>query len=262
MCYDDKARPPVPPEQPGEVTTEALVLQAADGNRFAAYIARPTNSASDKGAQVLIYPDVRGLHGFYHALVARFAEQGIDAMAIDYFGRTAGLTARDDSFEYMPHVEQTQLPNFYSDVTAALDYLQSGQNAGRPTFIVGFCMGGSLAFLTGTQNFPLAGLITFYAGLEIKRANSERTPLEVAHEIHYPVLGLFGGADHGIPVEQVHALDDELDKAGVEHTIVIYEGAPHSFFDRKALEFAEASADAWRRVLDFIAAHASSPAKV
>jgi len=71
------------------------------------------------------------------------------------------------------------------------------------------------------------------------------------------VLGLFGGADQGIPPEQVQEFDEALDKAGVEHKIIVYPGAPHSFFDRRATDFAEASADAWRQVLSFIAAHTS-----
>jgi carboxymethylenebutenolidase len=258
LCYDDKDRPPAPAGQAGAMQAEEIELEGKDGNRFAAYIAR---SGNPTGAQVLIFPDVRGLHGFYRALADRFAEKGIDALAIDYFGRTAGLTARDDSFEYMPHVQQIQLPGFYSDVAAALDYLGSGENAGRPTFIVGFCMGGSLTLLTGTEDFKLAGLIDFYSGFS-RNFGGERTALEAAHDIRYPVLGLFGGADQGIPVEMVRQLDDELDKAGVEHDIVIYEGAPHSFFDRKATEFAEASADAWKRILYFISARTVTGANV
>ena len=62
-----------------------------------------------------------------------------------------------------------------------------------------------------------------------------------------------GGADQGIPVEQVHAFEQALVDAGVEHELVVYDGAPHSFFDRKQEDFAEASADAWSRVLAFVA---------
>ncbi len=62
-----------------------------------------------------------------------------------------------------------------------------------------------------------------------------------------------GGADPGIPVEDVRELERALQEAGVEHELVIYDGAPHSFFDRKFEEFADASADAWRRVLEFVA---------
>ncbi len=106
MCYDDNARPPLPPIAGGAAHGEDIVLTAADGNRFAAYVALSGNAS---GAQVLIYPDVRGLHQFYKELALRFAEIGISAVAMDYFGRTAGLTARDDSFEFWPHVQQLRV---------------------------------------------------------------------------------------------------------------------------------------------------------
>jgi carboxymethylenebutenolidase len=67
-----------------------------------------------------------------------------------------------------------------------------------------------------------------------------------------PILGLFGGEDPGIPLDTVEAFDEALDGAGVEHEIVVYPGAPHSFFDRRYAEWADACADAWRRVLDFL----------
>ena len=67
-----------------------------------------------------------------------------------------------------------------------------------------------------------------------------------------PILGLMGGADEGIPVEDVNAFDEALDTAGIEHELVVYPGAPHSFFDRKFAEHADASEDAWNRVLAFL----------
>ncbi|MDQ3705363.1 MAG: dienelactone hydrolase family protein [Chloroflexota bacterium] len=248
MCYDDKARPPMPPTTGGQVRTEDLVLTAADGNSFAAFLAEPSNPS---GAQIVIYPDVRGLHGFYKDLALRFAETGVRALAIDYFGRTAGLTARDDSFEFMPHVQQLTVPTFFQDVRAALDYLGQGHAAGRATFVVGFCMGGSLVLLSATQDFNLAGGIAFYAGMT-RDFGGYGTALQHADQVKYPVLGLFGGADAGIPVAQVEELDARLDQSRAPHEIVIYPDAPHSFFDRKATDYAEASADAWRRMLLFI----------
>src|SRR5437899_5673857 len=143
MCYDDNARPPHPPATGGTAHGEDIVLTAADGNRFAAYIARAGNPT---GAQIVVFPDVRGLHQFYKELALRFAEMGIDALAIDYFGRTAGLSSRDDSFDFWPHVQQMSLPNFFTDVNAALAYLCTGEGAQRATFTVGFCMGGNLSF--------------------------------------------------------------------------------------------------------------------
>ena len=255
MCYDSNAQPPVPPGQGGTARGEDLALTSADGTQFAAYMATPEQPS---GAAVLILPDVRGLHQFYKDLALRFGEQGIAALGIDYFGRTAGLSPRDDSFEYMPHVQQIRMQTFLSDVDAALAHLQQG---GRElaTFTVGFCMGGTLSFMTGTQQLPLAGVIGFYAGMS-RDFGGAGTLLDRAAAIRYPSLGLFGGADQGIPTEQVEQFDQELDTAGVEHEIVIYPGAPHSFFDRKATEFADASADAWGRVLGFVRTRAGSAA--
>lgn len=238
----------------GAARGEDLVLTAEDGNRLAAYIAY---SEEPRGAQVVILPDVRGLHQFYKDLAIHFAEQGIRALAIDYFGRTAGLTARDDSFEYMPHVEKMQFAGTLADVRAALDRLHAGDGASDATFTLGFCMGGSLALMTGTEDLGLGGIISFYASLSRDRGGAG-TVLERAMAIKYPVLALFGGADVAIPLDQVETFDRELDKTGIEHTIVTYAGAPHSFFDKRQEDFADASSDAWTRVLEFIADHSSA----
>jgi len=256
MCYDDNARPPLPPGANGKASGEDLVLQAADGSSFMAYIARPEQP---KGSQVIIYPDVRGLHQFYKELALRFAEAGITAIALDYFGRSAGISSRDESFEFMPHVMQfLQAGMFLHDVETVAAYLRQGEGAGRSTFTLGFCIGGSLSLLTGTtSNLDLSGVVAFYAGMS-RSFSDKGSVLDFAGQIHVPVLGLFGGNDPGIPVSDVQLLDEKLDTTGVEHQIMIYDGAPHSFFDRKQAEFADQSADAWVRILSFIETH--SPA--
>jgi carboxymethylenebutenolidase len=249
MCYDSDARPPYPPISGGAADGKDVVLTAQDGNQFAAYIAY---SAQPAGPQVIIYPDVRGLHQFYKELALRFAEVGVRALAIDYFGRTAGLTPRDDGFEYRPHVEKMTIPALLADMAAALAYLRGFSKTQRPTFIVGFCRGGTLALHTGAEEFDLAGLIPFYAGLSRPVPGSKGSTLEQAGRIRYPVLGLFGGADPNIPASDIEQLDWQLDAARVKHHILTYEGAPHSFFDRKYAEYADASADAWTRMLNFV----------
>lgn len=254
MCYDNNARPPMPPGADGSSRGEDIVVTAADGNQFAAYVAYPRNPAQ---AQVLIYPDVRGLHPFYKDLAMRFADIGIAAIAMDYFGRTAGLTPRDDGFEYRPHVAQLRLPNIFADAQAAIARLKQGGGGDAALFTVGFCLGGSLSLYTGTEDFGQAGVIGFYAGLSRNMDPQKGSVLDASRQIKCPVLGLFGGADQGIPVEQVQQLDRNLDEAGIDHEIVIYPDAPHSFFDRKQADFATQSADAWERIMRFIAAHSA-----
>ncbi len=250
MCYDDQAQVPLPPGAKGAAKGEDLVLTSSDNNQFAAYLATPETTS---GAYIVIYPDVRGLHRFYKDLAIRFAEVGITAIAIDYFGRTAGLTSRDEPFEFWPHVQQLNFNSFILDVHAAVDYLRAKFGAQIAPYVIGFCMGGSFTLMTGTEeSFGFAGLVPFYAGLA-REFGGHGTVLDNAGKVKYPVLGLFGGADQGIPEEQVKQLDANLDESGVSHNIVLYPGAPHSFFDRRAEEFADASQNAWERILTFVA---------
>jgi carboxymethylenebutenolidase len=133
-------------------------------------------------------------------------------------------------------------------VGAAVAYLRGSCDA---IFTVGFCFGGRHSWLSAAGGHGLAGAIGFYGrpGLDSQGAPG---PAQRADQLEAPILGLMGGADQGITADDVAAFEEALAAAGVEHELVTYEGAPHSFFDRKYEEFAEASEDAWRRVLAFI----------
>jgi carboxymethylenebutenolidase len=254
VCYDSNARPPDPTGTPSQAGGQDLELVSSDGAHFAAYIARATVGQSAK-ANIIIYPDAGGLDRFYKELAMRFAEQGIDAIAIDYFGRTAGVAPRDAGFDKMPHIQQLQFPTLLADARAAVAYLRNEATTRTSTFTTGFCLGGALSLLTAAQDLPLAGAICLYAVVERPFQGMEGNALDQAVNIRIPVLGLFGGADQYVAPEEVSQLDDNLDTAGVEHEIITYPGAPHSFFDRKYDEYAQESADAWRRILGFIGKH-------
>src|SRR4051794_41726667 len=103
MCFDLDSRPPIVPIAGASLDSNELTLATADGNQFRAFRAR---AAAPTGAGIIVLPDVRGLHPFFEELALRFAENGVDALAVDYFGRTAGLGRREDDFEYMPHVQR------------------------------------------------------------------------------------------------------------------------------------------------------------
>ncbi|MDX6471668.1 MAG: carboxymethylenebutenolidase [Gaiellaceae bacterium] len=248
MCFDSDSLPPIPVISGAAVSHDDLVLEAADGNRFAAFSASPDEPSS---VGVVILPDVRGLYRFYEELALRFAERGYPAIAFDYFGRTAGVEKRDDDFEYMPHVQQTTPEGVQADVAAAVAQLRA--NGATSVFTVGFCYGGRNSWLAAASGHELAGAIGFY-GMPGER-NGQPGPTERAAEIAAPILALQGGADEHILPEYNAAFDEALTEAGVEHDVVVFEGAPHSFFDRKQEEFADASDDAWRRVLAFIEQH-------
>ena len=249
MCFDLDSLPPVPVIAGAAVSHEDLELEAADGTSFAAFHAHPEEHA-DVG--VVVLPDVRGLYRFYEELALRFAERGHTAVALDYFGRTAGVSKRGEDFDYMPHVEQTTEEGVQADTRAAVARLR---NAGSTSiFSVGFCFGGRKSWLAAASGHGLAGAIGFY-GRPGEGPDGSPGPTQRAGEMTAPILALMGGDDPGIPASDAEAFDRALDEAGVEHDVVIYPGAPHSFFDRKHEEFADASADAWDRVLAFVERH-------
>ena len=244
MCYSDDARPPLPPISGAAADQGDLVLTSSDGTKFGAYFAR---AEKPKGAGMVVMPDVRGLHRFYKELAQRFAEAGIDAVAIDYFGRTASIGDRDEGFDYAPHVEKTTPDNIRNDVAAAIAYLKSKDGgAVKSVFTVGFCFGGSSSWNQSAGGHELNGAIGFYG-------RPERSEPFMS-KMKSPLLMLIAGADF-TPQEAFLAFDKKLNEANVPHEMHIYEGAPHSFFDRSFDQWSGECDDAWRRILAFIKKH-------
>ena len=255
MCFDLDSTPPIAPIAGGAIDTEEVVLRSGDGGRFAGLLARAEKPI---GAGIVVLPDVRGLHPYYEELALRFAEAGIDALAVDYFGRTAGIGVRERTadFDFMTHVAETRFSSLSWDVTAAAEQLRTVDGGrDRAIFTIGFCFGGRLAYMTSTMGLDLAGVIGFY-GWPVGSARSDvPAPADSTGLMRGAVLGIFGGADQGISADAVETFEAALSAAGVPNEIVTYPGAPHSFFDRKQEDFAQASADAGERVLEFIRAN-------
>jgi carboxymethylenebutenolidase len=252
MCHPIDSRAPFPPIAGGAdlAGTQRHVLEAADGDRFNAFSAR----TGDPGAPgIMILPDVRGLHPFYEDLAVRFAEAGVHATAMDYFGRTWGLEEKPQDFDYWPHVKQLTPEGIGADSKATIDHIRSSAGGGASRiFSVGFCMGGRISFNQAWRDHGLEGVIGFYGGPQGRDPDDETAPVKLASRYRCKVLGLFGGADQNIPSEAVETFARVLDDAGVPNEMVTYPGAPHSFFDRSFDEHKEACDDAWRRMLAFI----------
>jgi carboxymethylenebutenolidase len=250
MCHSDASRAPSPPRS-GPVGEHAEIeLLTSDGNRYRAYTAAP---AGDARAGVVILPDVRGLHPYYEDLALRFAEAGCRAIAIDYFGRTAGTGARGESFEWRSHVEKTTPEGIARDVRAAVVRLRSSVPAGPfPIFTVGFCFGGAISWRQSAEGHDLAGCIGFYGGRPLERVGPA-IPKMVA-----PILLLLAGEDRGTPASEFEEFARQVRARGVEVESHTYPGAPHSFFDRSFAEHRAACADAWARLLGFMDRHSAA----
>lgn len=251
MCYDEDARPPLPPIRGAAADAGEVTLTAADGVEVAAYAAR---AARDGGPGMVILPDVRGLHPFFEELALRFAEAGVHAIAVDYFSRTAGTGRRPEGFDYREHVDLTRYAALNADIAAAADYLRGPDGGGAERiYTVGFCFGGRLSYLQAADGPDVDGVIGFY-GWPVRKNRDLPAPADLVGRSRAPVLALWGDADEGITPDIVEQFVTALRDAGVKHESVVYPGAPHSFFDRRAAEFSGASDDAWRRMLAFVGA--------
>lgn len=252
MCHEADALPPIP----GSIDSaaEQIVLVSQDHAELPAYIARAGQAT---GLGVLVLPDNRGLSGFYEQLTRRLADVGHMAIAIDYYSRTAGPDYRSRGTTFnemknvMPHLMQLRKETLNADFLTALDHLRSPAGGScRALVALGFCVGGRFASLISAPRFGLDGVISFYGAPD--ELNGVPGPIQLAAELSGPILGIFGGADDGIPQATVHTYDDALIAAGVEHEFVTYPGAPHGFFDAGIPGFEHAKADAWHRVIDFL----------
>ena len=228
--------------------TASITLTSQDGTKFSAYSATPAGSAR---AGIIVLPDVRGLHSYYTELADRFAERGIAAIALDYFGRTADLGLRNDDFPWQEHVAQTKVPQIAQGVAAAAASLRQG-NPQLKLFTIGFCFGGSASWFQGMEDHGLSGVIGFYGQPTNKARDGSPSPAERAAQLRCPLLALMAGDDPHIPVSEVEKFRVALTAANKQHAIHIYPDTPHSFFDRTYKEHAAASADAWDKVLAFI----------
>ena len=249
MCFDADSRPPIAPVAGAAIQHRHLELEAADGNRFSAFEAFAAGPAE---VGMLVLPDVRGLFSYYEELALRFAEVGVASLAIDYYGRTAGASRRDAGFDFASHVPRSTWAGLQVDVAAAAAHLRASSGIHR-IYSIGFCYGGRLSLLLASlDELGLDGVIGFYGWPVGPFRNDMPAPAEMAGTFRVPLLALFGGADKGITADDVADFQRALESATVTHRVVTYEDAPHSFFDRKQAEFADASAMAWSEVLRFI----------
>ena len=242
MCFASDQHPPLPPRSSDIGEHGPTELTSSDGTRLTAYDAVPVTR---RGASLVLLPDIRGLHPYYTDLALCFAQAGIDTVAIDPYARTAGLASRGDDFGFMPHAKALTGEQVLRDAHAAADRLRS--RSSDPVFTLGFCKFGAESWALSASDLGAAGCMGFYG--------MPGRVLDAVPSMRAPVLVLAAGADQATTPEQNAAFDAALGAAGVDHTFVSYDGAPHSFFDRSFAQWEDACTDAWVHILRFIDAH-------
>ena len=223
-------------------------VPAPDGTgTFAAHVAVPD---AGSGPGIVVLHEIFGVNDYVTGACRRLAELGYVALAPDLFWRTApGLALGHDEdglAQAMENVTSFDAEAAVGDAAAALDHLRSLPEVRGGAGVLGFCLGGTLAYLVAAAAEPDAAVSYYGSGVP--------GALDQADRITCPLLVHFGGDDPYIPRDQVDAARAALaDRPGV--TFVIHEGAGHAFDNSLAPTFhqPEAAEAAWRQTADFLA---------
>ena len=252
------------PRPAAAVKEEERTLRAGDGAALREFVALPATGF--RGGAVLIIHDIWGYTDFYKDLARRISGHGYAAVLIDFFGRQGDLpesmrapertgTKPEAMARAVQRAQQLSDERFLADMQAAVDDLQA--RGASQVACWGFCMGGRLAYVSSARVGGLTGVVAYYGHLHAE--SGRLSPLQLAAEIRIPLLGIFGGADPGIPADQIAAFQDALE---ADQEIVTYPAAPHGFLRYGATAHKDAIDDALQRTYGFFARVLTSPAKV
>jgi carboxymethylenebutenolidase len=235
--------------EPINTGTEGLSAGAAkvkvSGGEMPVYYARPLGGA--KPPIILVAMEVFGLHEHIKDVTRRLGKLGAFAVAPDYYFRFGDLTKITDLPQLLPLVNSKPDQELFSDLDAAADWATTQGGDRDRLGIVGFCRGGRTVWLYTTHNPSLKAGVAFYGSLmDPPRAGMPKNAFDLATEVKAPALGLYGAEDTGITPDQVQAMKEKLEAAGITAAFKIYPGAPHGFFaDYRQSYRAEAARDAW-----------------
>jgi carboxymethylenebutenolidase len=208
---------------------------------------------------VLVVHEIFGVHEHIRDVCRRLAKVGYFAVAPELFARQGDVSGVADIQrivkEVVSRVPDEQVMN---DLDATLGWCEShGRADARSVGITGFCWGGRIVWLYAARSPQLKAGVAWYGRLTGQPDELHpRTPIELASELTVPVLGLYGGADAGIPAASIQKMRSELAKGGSQSEIVVYPDAPHAFFaDYRPSYRKAAAADGWKRMLAWFKVH-------
>ena len=227
------------------------------GDALPVYFARPAT-----GTQlpvVLVVQEIFGVHAYIQDVCRRLAHEGYLAIAPELFFRQGNPAVIDNVAEIISAIV-AKVPDaqVMADLDACAAWAPSQCGDPARLAITGFCWGGRITWLYAAHNPQLKAGVAWYGRLDGAPAdNTPQHPIDVAAALHAPVLGLYGGQDQGIPVEDVDMMRDALTAAASPSEIVLYPDAPHAFHAdyRPSYRSAEA-ADGWERLLAWLRQHA------
>jgi carboxymethylenebutenolidase len=209
-------------------------------------------------ATILVVQEVFGVHEHIKDICRRLAKAGYFAVAPALYARQGDVTQMTNMDDVMKVVAKVPEPEVASDLDATVAWAGTTGKADTAKLgITGFCWGGRQVWLYCAHNPKVKAGVAWYGPLE--RPKSEMTPMnpiDVVPQLKVPVLGLYGGADGGIPMTQIQAMQDALKAAGNPSEIVVYPDTPHGFnADYRASYRPEQAKDGWKRLLAWFKDH-------
>ncbi len=236
------------------VTTDTNGLEAGDAKikagseEMPVYFARPAGNA--KAPVVVVAMEIFGLHEYIRDVTRRLAKLGAFAVAPDYYFRKGvDLTKASDIKDLLAVVNAKPDAEMMSDLDATAAWAGSQGGDTARLGIIGFCRGGRTVWEYAAHSGALKAGVAFYGTL-VDPANPAwpKSPMQVAPEMKAPVLGLYGGADTGIPVAQVEQMKAALEQNKKTAEFKIYPEAPHGFHaDYRSSYRKDAAEDAWKQ---------------
>ncbi|MFI4965927.1 MAG: dienelactone hydrolase family protein [Caulobacterales bacterium] len=235
------------------LVTETVEIPTAD-RKIPGYLARPAGKG--RHPVVFVNSEVFGVHEWVKDICRRLAKAGYVALAPDLFVRAGDPSKTTDMKVVMSIVRATPEAQVNGDTAASLKYLAAQPYADMTRLgVTGFCWGGGATWLCCAHFPQFKAGVAWYGPL--KAGPYPRTPpLDVAKDLHCPVLGLYGGQDKGISAADIEAMRAALKAAGKPDEIIVYPDAQHGFLaDYRPSYNAGAAADGWKRMLAFFKAH-------
>jgi len=226
-----------------------------------AYISRPEKAIGPLPV-VIVVSEIFGVHEYIADVTRRFAKLGYLAIAPEFFIRAGDPNTFGTIAEIQSNiVAKTPDTQVLGDLKAAITW--AGKNGGDPkkVAVTGFCWGGRITWLSATMPEVKAGVAWYGRLVGDKTANNPKQPVEIAAELKAPVLGLYGSADTGIPVDTVDQMKAALAKASSNPSakaskFEIYPEAPHAFHADYRATYREGPAkDGWAKCLAWFKQH-------
>jgi carboxymethylenebutenolidase len=224
-----------------------------------AYYAVPKGGG--KRPVVLVVAEVFGLHEHIKDVVRRVAKEGYFAVANEPYFRIGELWKLEDLKQVIAGANQLSDEQAFKDLDAVVAWAGKNPRANTDKMgITGFCRGGRTVWMYDAHQSKIHAGVAWYGSLGPAEPAIKTTPLDAVEKLHGPVLGLYGGADQGIPQDQVDKLVDTLkkskNKSAKASDIHVYPGTPHGFnADYRPSYRKDAAEDGWKRMLAWFKKH-------